>query len=69
VYIRPSLRVGAAEAVADPEVRKAPDRSRFLSPDQAPIRARSIHPVHPREVEAVVRNRASYAYPNPAVAQ
>jgi hypothetical protein len=62
------VEVGEAKAVADPEGRKAVDHRRFLSPDQAPIRARSIRPAHPMGVEAAVRNRASFAYPNPVVA-
>ena len=69
VYNRPSpVEVGAAKAVADPEGRKAVDHRRFLNPDQAPIRAKSNRPVHPMGVEAAVRNRASFAYPNPVVA-
>jgi hypothetical protein len=62
------VEVGAAKAVPDPEGRKAVDRRRFLSPAQAPIRARNIRPAHPMEVEAEVRNRASFAYPKPVVA-
>ena len=68
-YNRPSLvEVVEAKAVADSEGRKAVDHRRFLTPDQAPIRARSIRPAHPMGVEAAVRNRAPFAYPNPVVA-
>ena len=63
------MEVGAAKEVADPAGRTALDRSRFLIPGQAPIRARSIRPAQPTAVEAELRNQASYAYPNPAVAQ
>lgn len=67
-YHQPSLvEVGEAKAVADPEGRKAVDHRRFLSLDQAPIRARSIRPAHPTGVEAAVRNRASFPYPTPVV--
>ena len=67
-YNPPSLvEVGEAKAVADPEGRKAVDHRRFLSPDQAPIRARSIRPAHPTGVEAAVRNRAAFPYPKPVV--
>ena len=62
------VEVGAAKAVADPAGRKAVDRRRFLSQGQVPIRARSIRPAHPTEVEAEVRTRASFAYHNPVLA-
>lgn len=66
---RPTRVELGARTAADPAGRKAVDRRRFLSLVQDPIRARSIRPAHPMEVEAEVRNRASSAYPNPVVAE
>jgi hypothetical protein len=59
---QPNLVEVWAPGAVDPADRKEVDRSRFPSRGQAPIRASSIRPAHPMEVEeAEVRNQAPSA--------